>query len=55
MILLKIALGLYTTIILTTTRIVSVVTGLHPHEQLDYLQGITGAPQTAGFLDVLSH
>lgn len=55
MILLEIALGLYTTIILTATRVISMATGLHPYEQLDYLQGSIGAPQTAGFLDVLSH
>ncbi|WP_158225620.1 hypothetical protein [Corynebacterium glutamicum] len=55
MILIEVALGFYTTIILTATSGISVATGLHPYEQLDYLQGSIGAPQTAGFLDVLSH
>lgn len=54
MIILESLLTLYTTVILVTTSIIEIVTGLNPREQLTHVQELRGLPETAGFADVLS-
>lgn len=54
MIILEALLTLYTTVILATTSVLEVITGLTPREQLTHVQELRGLPETAGFADVLS-
>lgn len=54
MALIELFLNLYTLVILATTGAVSEITGLYPAEQLAYVRDLTGAPDSAGFMDVTS-
>lgn len=54
MIILELFLTLYTTLVLGTTSIIEALTGLHPREQLAYIQELNGLPETTGFAGALS-
>lgn len=54
MITVELILTLYTTLVLGTTGIIEALTGLHPREQLAYVQELNGLPETAGFAGALS-
>lgn len=54
MIILELLLTLYTGLILGTTSVIEIITGLYPREQLAYVQEVRGLPETAGFADTFS-
>lgn len=54
MIILEFILNLYTGLILGTTSVIEIITGLYPREQLAYVQDVRGLPETTGFADALS-
>lgn len=54
MIIVELLLNLYTFVVLGTTSIIELVTGLYPREQLAYVQHVQGLPETNGFADTLS-
>ena len=54
MIIVEFILSLYTLFVLGTTSIIEALTGLHPREQLAYIQELNGLPETTGFAGALS-
>ena len=54
MIILELFLTLYTTLVLRTTSIIEVITGLYPREQLAYVQKLRDLPSGTGFAGALS-
>lgn len=54
MIIVEFILSLYTLFVLGTTSLIEALTGLHPREQLAYIQELRGLPDGTGFAGVLS-
>lgn len=54
MIIVEFILSLYTLFVLGTTSIIEALTGLHPREQLAYVQELKDLPSGTGFAGALS-
>lgn len=53
MIIIELILNLYTAVILGTTSIIEIITGLYPAQQLAYVQKVHNLPETAGVADTI--
>lgn len=53
MIIIELILNLYTAVVLGTTSIIEIITGLYPAQQLAYVKKVHTLPDTAGVADTI--